>query len=135
MTARTSIVTDWRVRDEDKLPNVPPGEYYERVIAPQKFIVLRQILVRDMTLSRLEIGMVKNIPFELESEDGPQRIYRLKDLDNDDLKKRLIATGAAVAPQNTIAIAPALEVRTILRNDGNIPAKPRTSLLVYEEIR
>lgn len=132
MTTKTTVITDWRVRNEDKLPDVPPGGHYERVIAPQKFIVLHHVLTRDMTLVHLDIGMVKDIPFELESEDGPQRIYRLKDL-SDDLKKALIATGAAAAPQNTIAIAPALEVRTILRNDGNASAKPRASLLVYEE--
>lgn len=134
MSARTSVITDWRVRDENDLPDVPPGGEYERVIAPQKFVVLRRILVRDMTLVRLEIGMVKDIPFELESEDGPQRTYRLKGLDDDDLKKRLVKTGAAVATKDSIAIAPAVEVRTILRNEGVAPAKPRAALIVHEEI-
>jgi hypothetical protein len=139
MIPRLSVITDWRVREDD-LPDVAPGEEFEYVIAPQKFVVLHRIRVvsslprGDMALIRLEIGMVKDIPFELESTDGPVRTYRLKGLNDDDLKKRLIKTGAAVATKDSIAIAPALEVRTVLRNEGSRPAKPRAALLVQEEI-
>jgi len=132
MTARPSVITDWRVRDESKLPDAAPGETFERVIAPQKFVVLRRILVRDLTLIGLQIGTVE-VPFELESTDGPQRIYRPTGLGDETLRKRLVATGAAVATEDSIAVAPALEVRTVVRNDGDMPAKPRVSLLVLEE--
>jgi hypothetical protein len=132
MTARTSVITDWRTSEED-LPDVAPGEEYERVIAPQKFVVLRRIIVRDMALIHLQIGVVE-VPFELESTDGSVRRYRPKGLDDDALKKRLVATGAAVATSNSIAIAPNLEIRTQLRNEGDAPTKPRAALLVQEEI-
>ena len=133
MTTRPSIITDGRVREED-LPDVAPGDEYEHVIRPQKFIVLHRIGIRDMTLVRLEIGKVKDVPFELESTDGPSRTYRLKGLDDSDLKKRLVNTGAAVATINSIAIVPALEVRLFLRNEGDAPAKVRAALFVQEEI-
>lgn len=134
MSARTAVITDWRVRDEDALPDVPPGGEYEREIAPQKFVVLRRILVRDLTLVHLRIGAVDEVPFELESADGSLRTYKPKGLNDEALKKRLVDTGAAAAPQDTIAIAPALEVRLLLRNEGSTPAKPRAALIVYEEI-
>jgi hypothetical protein len=134
MNTRTSVITDWRVRDENDLPDVPAGGEYERGIAPQKFVVLRRIIVRDMTLVRLRIGAVDEVPFELESEDGPQRSYKPKGLDDDTLKKRLIETGAAVATRDSIAIVPGLEVRVLLRNKGDVPAKPRAALLVHEEV-
>ena len=132
-TPRTSIITDWRTREED-LPDVAPGDEYERVIAPQKFVVLHKILVQGMVLVRLEIGTVKDVPFELESEDGPKRTYRFKGLADEALKKALVKTGAAVATSDSIAVAPALEVRVFLRNEGATPAKPRAALLVQEEI-
>lgn len=133
MTSRASILTDWHTRDED-LPDVAPGDAYEHVIATQKFVVLRRIIVRDMILVRLRIGDVDNVPFELESEDVPARRYRPKELDDDDLKKRLVATGATVATRNTIAISPGLEICVTLRNTRDTPAKPRAALLVQEEI-
>ncbi len=136
--SRMSIITDWRARDED-LPDVEPGEEFECVIAPQKFVVLHQVRIvnslpgGDMTLAHLGIGNVKEVPFELNGTDGSVRTYRLKGLDNDTLKKALVKTGAAVATRNTIAIAPGLEVRVVLRNEGRAPAKPRAALLVQEE--
>lgn len=133
MKPRTSIITDWSVRDEDELPDVPPGGEHEQAIAPQKFVVLRRIVVRDLTLVRLQIGVVE-VPFELETTDGPLRTYRPKSLNDDALKKRLVATGAAVATVDSIAIAPGQEVRVLLRNDGQLPAKPRAALLVQEEL-
>lgn len=133
-TPRTSIITDWRVRDDSDLPDVPPGGEYECVIAPQKFVVLRQIVVRGPSLVRLRIGGVPDVPFELESVDGDVRRYRPKGLDDESIKKQLVKTGAAAAGPNTIAIAPALEVCLQLRNEGDAPTKPRAALLVQEEI-
>lgn len=132
---RTSIITDWRTKESD-LPDVAPGDEYERVIAPQKFVVLHRVVVRGMTLVRLEIGAVKNVPFELDSTDsnGPQRTYRLGGLDDELLKKSLIKTGAAVASAQSLALAPGLEVRAILRNESTAPAKPRAALVVQEEV-
>jgi hypothetical protein len=131
--SRISVITDSRTREND-LPDVAPGAEFECVIASQKFIVLHRIRVVNMALVRLEIGRVKDIPFELESADGPIRTYRLKNLGDDDLKRHLISVGAAVATKDSIAIAPTLEVRVFLRNEGATPAKPRAALLVQEEI-
>jgi hypothetical protein len=134
MTPRTSIITDWRVRDENDLPDVPPGDEYERVIAPQKFVVLHRIRVHGMTLVSLRIGAVEAVPFGLTAADGRQRDYAPRDLDDENLRARLVATGAAVATRDSIAIMPGLEVRVVLRNDGSTTAKPRAALVVYEEI-
>lgn len=132
----TAVITDWRIRDDD-LPDVAPGEEYECVIAPQKFVAICRIVVRDLTLVRLQIGTVKEVPFELvdqEGAGGPVRAYRLRGLDDEDLRRLLVATGAAVATSTMIAIAPGLEVRTVLRNEGTAPAKPRSALIVQEEV-
>jgi hypothetical protein len=118
--------------DED-LPNVPPGGEHERVLSPQKFVVLHRILTCDMILIRLQIGTVE-VPFELDNTDSLQWTYRPRGLDDDLLRNRLVATGAAVATTDSIAVAPGLEVRALLRNESAVPAKPRVALLVYEEI-
>ena len=131
---RTSVITDWRVRDENDLPDVPPGGEYERVIAPQKFIVLRQIIVRGPSLVRLQIGGVPDVPFELEGVDGEIRRYRPKDLEQESMKKQLVNVVAAAAGPSVIAISPGLEVRLQLRNEGDAPTKPRVALLVHEEV-
>jgi hypothetical protein len=138
LSIRTATITDWRHRDED-LPDVPPGWEYERVITPQKFIVLRRVIVHNyMILIRLQIGTAE-VPFELENEDDSQwsergsRIYKPKGLDDKALKKSIVATGAAVATSDSIAIVPGLEIHATLRNDRGIPTKPRASLLVQEE--
>ena len=133
-TPRTSVITDWRIRDESDLPDVPPGGEYERVIAPQKFVVLRQIIVRGPSLVRLQIGTVPDVPFELEGVDGEIRRYRPKDLDVRFLDRLLLKVGAAAAGPNMIAISPGLEVRLQLRNEGDAPTKPRVALLVHEEV-
>jgi hypothetical protein len=136
-TPRMSVITDWRTKEDD-LPDVAPGEEYEYVIAPQKFVVLHRIRVvnslpgGDLTLVRLKIGAIEDVPFELDRVDGLVRTYRLKGLDNEDLKKLLVRTGAA-AMKAAIAIAPALEVRAVLRNEGTRAAKPRAALIVQEE--
>ena len=134
---RTSVITDWRVRDENDLPVVPPGGEYEHVIASQKFVVLRQIIVCGPSLVRLQIGAVPDVPFELEGVDGEIRRYRPKDLDVRFLDRLLLKAGAAAAGPNMIAmiaISPGLEVRLQLRNEGDAPTKPRAALLVHEEV-
>ena len=123
---------DWRVRDED-FPDVLPGGEVEHVIAPQKFVVLHRVIVHDMVLVQLRIGAVEGVPFELESQDGSQRTYKPMGLDDVALKKRLVATGAAVATPDSIAIVPGLEIRVLLQNLGATPVKPRVALLVQEE--
>ena len=133
-TPRTSVITDWRVRDESDLSDVPPGGEYEGVIAPQKFVVLRQIIVRGPSLVRLQIGAVPDIPFELEGVDGEVRRYQPKDLDVRFLDRLLLKVGAAAVGPNMIAISPGLEVRLQLRNEGDVPTKPRVALLVHEEV-
>lgn len=132
-TPRTSVITDWRVPDEETLPDLAPGEDYERVIAPQKFVVLQQVIVRGPSLVRLRIGAVPEVPFELVSTDGDVRRYRPKGLTDATIKKRLVEVGAAAASANAIAIAPALEVRILLRNEGATPVKPRAAIFVQEE--
>ena len=132
-TPRTSVITDWRIRDESDLPDVPPGGEYEYVIAPQKFVVLRQIIVCGPSLVRLQIGAVPDVPFELEGVDGEIRRYRPDGLEQESIKKQLVKAGAATAGANMIAISPGLEVRLQLRNEGDAPTKPRTALLVHEE--
>jgi len=124
-------IIDWSVRD-DVLPDIAPGEEYECAIAPQQFVVLRRIYTYGMTLVSLRIGEVEAVPFERISDDR-QSDYALRGLDNADLRERLIATGAAVATADSIAIVPGLEVRVVLRNEGNVPAKPRAALIVQEE--
>jgi hypothetical protein len=121
---------DWQAHDED-LPDVLPGAEFEGRVAPQKFIVLRRIAVRDLVLVRLQIGTA-TVPCELEHTDGTQRTYRPKDLADAALQQRLVATGAA-ATRDAIAISPGLEVRMVLRNEGSVPTKPRAALIVHEE--
>lgn len=138
--SKISAITDWRVRDENDLPDVAPGHEYERVIAPQRCVALRRIVVRDpMTLVRLEIGTIPN-PFELESThvataevQHSVRTYRLGDLGSEDLGRSLLKIGAAIAARKRIAIAPGLEIRVVLRNEGADPAKACVALL-HEEV-
>jgi hypothetical protein len=131
-----SVITDWRTKEDD-LPDVAPGEEYEYVIAPQKFVVLHRIRVvnslprGDLTLVRLKIGAIEDVPFELDSVDGLVRTYRLKGLDDEALKKNLVRIGAAVV-KDAIAIM-LLDVRAVLRNEGTRATKPRAALIVQEE--
>lgn len=132
--SRASVITDWRIRNDADLPEVRPLEDHEYVIAPQKFVILRRILVRDLHLVRLCIGAADEIPFKLESTDGFRRTYRPSGLENEALKKRLLAVGAAAAPHDEIALAPGLEVRMLLHNKSSTTTKLRVALLVQEEI-
>jgi hypothetical protein len=132
---RTSVITDRHVRDENELPDVPTGAEYARVIAPQKFVVLHQIVVRGPSLIRLQIGEVPDVPFELVSTDSDGRRYRPKDLDKQFFETchGCLKVGAAAVGPNAIAIAPGLEVWLVLRNDGETPVKPRAALIGQEE--
>jgi hypothetical protein len=136
----TSIFADyWRTPDE-ALPDIAPGRDSEYVVKTQNFCVLHQVHVvqvaqEDMVLVRLDIGTAQGVPFELDQENAESnvRVYRLKDLEDADLKDRLVKTGAAVATKNTIAIGPFLEIRTVLRNQGASIAKHRVAFLGQEE--
>jgi len=134
MIPRLSVITDWRVRNDDDLPDIAPGEEFERVIAPQKFIVLHAIILRGPPLVSLQIGALPDVPFELEAIDVDIRRYRPSGLNDEALKKSLIHVGAAAAGVHAIAIVPALEVRMVVRNDGAAPVKPHAALLVQEEM-
>lgn len=133
MTEPPTVVTDWRTRDESKLPDVAPGEEYERVIATQKFVVLHQVVVRGVVLVRLGIDAVSEVPFELDSVDGELRRYRIAGLTDDAVRKSLVKVGAAAAGENAVAIAPGLEVKLLVRNEGSLPVKPRAAIVVQEE--
>lgn len=134
MSASRTVVTDWRVRDEQTLPDLAPGEDYERVIAPQKFVVLHQILVWGPSLVGLGIGGVRDVPFELENADTGVRRYRLRGLTDEALKNSFAKNGGAAAVgDHALAIAPGLEVRLLLRNEGAVPVKPRAAIVVQEE--
>lgn len=138
MTARAprmSVITDWRFRDVNELPDVLPGAEYERGIASQKFVVLHQIVIRGPSLISLRIGALSDVPFELVSTDGDIRRYRPKDLDKQFFDRLLVKVGAAAVNPNTIAIPPGMEVWLVLRNDGAAPVKPRAALIVQEEER
>lgn len=127
---RLSLITD---HNESELPDVPPGDEYERVIALQKFIVLYQIMVRGPSLVRLRIGALPDVPFELVSVDGEVRLYRPKDLDKQFFDRLLVKVGTAAVGPNAIAVPPGMEVWLVLRNDGEMPTKPRAALIVQEE--
>ena len=126
--SRTSVITDWRTRDED-LPDVPPGEDHERVITPQRPVLLRRILVVGMRLVQLRIGATE-VPFRLEGCDGRRCTYR--PLPDEEALSRLRASGARSTPEDVIVPA-GMDIRLLLRNDGEAPTKPRAALLVQEE--
>jgi hypothetical protein len=128
----TSVITDWRTRDESALPDVAPGGEYTRVIASQKFVVLHRILTAGPVLVGLRIGEVGDVPFELVSVDGDVRHYQPK-VDQEPIKGQLAKGGAAAASAITIAIPPRMHVCLQLRNEGAVPIKPRTALIVQEE--
>lgn len=126
----TSVVTDWRIRDED-LADIPPGKTCERVITPQRHSLLRQIVVRHLQLAWLQIGNVI-VPFEICGENGAVRTYRPIATDIQILRQ-LANTGAQVLARHAIRVVAGLDVRVILRNDGASPKKPIVSLIVQEE--
>ena len=125
---RTSVITDWRTRDED-LPDVPPGEDHERVITPQRHVLLRRILVVGMRLVQLRIGATE-VPFRLEGCDGRRCGYR--PLPDGEALSRLRASGARSTSEDVVVPA-GMDVRLLLRNDGDAPARPVAALLVLEE--
>ena len=131
MTDRVSAITDWRTRDED-LPEIPPGGEYERRIAPQKYVVLLQVSVRNLTRVRLRVGAADGIPFKLTNDRGGTRNYRPR-IGDSEVVDRLAAVGAAaLIHHDEIRIPPGMDVLVTLRNDDDAPAKPRVALLVQE---
>ena len=132
--SKIKALTNGHVSDAD-LPDLAFGEEYEHVITPQKFVILLQIAVLNVDLVRIQIGKVE-VPFELlPNLDGRTKTYRPAGLDNDDLKRRLVETGATVATPHSIAMAPGLDVRTIVKNAGPMMAavKFRVAVVVQEE--
>jgi hypothetical protein len=128
---RTAI-TDWRVHDENDLPDIAPGEDYERVITPQTFVVLRRILVRDFIPIRLSIAAIVEVPFELAKADGRLRTYRPVCID-EELRGACNRVGLTIRGPDAIAIVPGMDVRIFLRNARTHPAKPRVTLIGDEE--
>src|SRR5580700_7790786 len=115
MSTHLVKITDWRVRDED-LPDIPPGLECQREIAPQKHVVLRQIVVRHLKLVQLRIGAVYSVPFEICGEDGDLRIYRPTVSDRRTVG-HLAGCGAQVLAPDTIRVVPGMNVELLLRND------------------
>jgi hypothetical protein len=132
LNTRLTTVTDWRVRDED-LPDIPSGFECQREIAPQKHVVLRQIVVRHLKLVRLRIGAVTFVPFEICGEDGDLRIYRPAIPVDSPIVEYLAGCGARVDGPDAIRVVAGMNVDLLLRNDRTAPTKPRVSLLVQEE--
>lgn len=125
---RMTVITDWRVRDEDALADVAPGEEYERVITPQKPVTLRRILC-NLCLERLQVGPV-DIPFEITADDGQIRykpiwLHRVRDA--------LARAGSGARGDDGVVVAAGQDVRILLRNETDAPAKPRAALLIEEE--
>lgn len=111
---------DWRVRDENALPDVPPGEEVERVFTPQTHVRLCQILVQSLRLIRLQVGNV-SVPFKLEVVEDLLRTYE--------------STMFRAVLTSEIAVLAGMDVRLTLRNVDSTPAKPRATLFVREEER
>jgi hypothetical protein len=145
---RTSVITNRQIGD---LPTmVLPGTELECVIRPQMFVVLHHIRSLVLTLVRLRIGAVEDIPFELEGEEAGRELlrrrhripsthsYHLVGLDNPELKQKLARCGlavATVAPIHSIALPPAIDVVLVLRNDTKVPVQAIVGLVVLEELR
>ena len=133
MSDHMSVITDWRVRDDD-LPDILPGEEFEHVITPQKHVVLCRIVVGGLHLVRLVIGIIE-IPFKLEAFANP---FKLEAYDNNDLRTYRPTAPKQLTIRRTkadeIAVVAGQDVRVVLRNEGDEPAKPRAALLVREEV-
>lgn len=130
--SRIIAIDDWRISNVD-LPALAPGEEHERVVTPQKFVILLQIATLNVDLVRLQIGAVE-VPFELlPNMDGRTKTYRPAGLDDADLKQYLVKTGAAIATPHSIAMVPGLDVRTIVKNTGECSTQFRVAVVVQEE--
>ena len=111
-----AIITDWR-SSEDDLPDVAPGEEYERRITPQNNLELRRIMIRDLRLIRLRIGN-REVAFQQDvvtSDDAAPRGYRPLDPFAVHVDSFFVHAGE--------------DVIILLRNDGRVTGKPRAALL------
>lgn len=137
MADHGSLVTYWTTpgKREKELSSIAPGDEYEHVIRPQRFIVLHQLVTHGPILVGLGVGACNGVPFELESADGNVRRYRLKDLDVRFFDRALAKVGAAAIDSRAIAIPPGMDVRLQLRNESLDPIEPRAGILVEEEVR
>ena len=148
---RTYAVTDWSDPHGDQVDPVDPGDEHVRMFRPRMFVAIRKILVSagsaatfaPFVLSHVQIGAVKDVPFALETVDGPLRTYRLGHVDDvakhpdrfdDEIKRRLLANGSAVLPgDHGVAVVPGLDVVVTVCNAGPAPAKPHVALIVQGE--
>jgi hypothetical protein len=119
---RASVIINWGICDDAALPDVPPGEEYERVITAQRCVVLCRILVRDLHLVHLQVGVVE-LAFELYNDSGHLRTYRPARYGH-----------LRVWPRDEVSLLVGLDVRVVFRNGGVAPVKPRAALLVREEL-
>lgn len=121
-------IIDWRVRDEDSLPDVAPGEECERVITPQKHVVLRRIRC-DLCLVRLQVGPIE-VPFEIAADDGqiwykPIWLHRVR--------RELEGIGSGVSGADGVLVVAGLDVRLVMKSNYAAPLKPRVALFGEEE--
>lgn len=133
---RTHVITDWRTKNEDELPDLAFGEDYERRITPQMFVVLHRIILqgRFLHLVSLRIGALPDVPFEQEpEEDGAEVHHYRPKIDQEPIKQLLVKTGAAAIGSGAIAIPPGMDVLILVRNGGISPTKPRAAIGVQEE--
>lgn len=120
-------------------PDLLPGEVRVLVLVTQQFSLLQYVLLSpDAALTHLQISGVEiscaQVPYAEVPPEDPWQRYRFRGLDDPALRRALITHGAAVAPQDTIAVSPGVEIQLHLRNAGAAPARPRAALLVHEEI-
>jgi hypothetical protein len=120
-------ITDARVRDEDALPDVLPGEAYERVITPQRHVILRRIRC-DLCLERLKVGPIE-VPFEITADNG--QIW-FKPIWLEKVRRDLERVGSGVRGADGVLVVAGLDVRVTLRNERDVPVKPRLALIGEE---
>jgi hypothetical protein len=120
---------------DESLLLLQPNDEVERVIRPQKFVVLHHIRTVKLNLMKLCIGGVDHVPFAVEYEEDDHIIYKLKDLDDPALKRQLSLSGYPVACLDppSIALPPAIDVYVTLRNYSGIAVPINVALIVQED--
>ena len=97
-------------------------------------------MTQNVVLVRLRIGAVEDVPFEqvprrerLRDLGDLTQTYQPAGLHDEDLKHRLVKTGAAVAGPNTIYMVPGLDIRAVVRNDGVWATQFRVAIVAEED--